>query len=134
MKYQSEDELFKRASWFIHLGASSTSGKNIQLNLEDSFQNIYSDCHYDFETGLLRIGVSYSILQFTTILRHMNMFLPHGQCLDVHLGGHLQTGGYGMIVRAFGLLSDHIEGIEMVMADGELKTIWIPQASSSSNG
>ena len=62
------------------------------------------------------------------------MFLPHGQCLDVHLGGHLQTGGYGMIVRAFGLLSDHIEGIEMVMADGELKTIWIPQASTSSNG
>ena len=67
----------------------------------------------------------------------MNMFLPHGQCLDVHLGGHLQTGGYGMIVRAFGLLSDHIECIEMVMANGKangkLKTIWIPQVSSSSN-
>jgi FAD/FMN-containing dehydrogenase len=110
------------------LGASSTSGDNIQLDLSDSFQNVYSDFRYNFKTGLLRLGVSFSLVEFTAMLRNMKMFLPHGQCLNVHLGGHVQTGGYGMIIRSFGLLSDHVEGFEIVLANGKLRKIWKPQS------
>ena len=34
-------------------------------------------------------------------IRNMNMFMPHGQCLSVHMGGHVQTGGGGMIFRGY---------------------------------
>ena len=56
------------------------------------------------------------------------MFLPHGQCVHVHLGGHVQTGGYGQLVRAFGLLSDYVEGFDIVLASGDHVRIWKPNS------
>ena len=104
------------------------------MDLSDTFDKISSDFQYNFKTKLLRTGISWSLVEFTTMLRNMRLFMPHGQCLNVHIGGHAQTGGYGMIIRAFGLLSDQIEGLEMVMADGQLKKIWKPKFSTSVYG
>jgi hypothetical protein len=56
----------------------------------------------------------------------MKMFIPHGYCASVHVGGHAQTGGYGQLNRAFGLMCDHIEGFEIVLANGEHKKVWKP--------
>ena len=50
------------------------------------------------------------------MMENKEMFLPGGICSHVHLGGHIQTGGYGMIGRAFGLLSDFVEGFEIIVA------------------
>ena len=52
------------------LGSSSTSGENIQLDLSDSFQNLYSDFYYDSKTNLLRVGVSFSLLEINTLFRY----------------------------------------------------------------
>ena len=117
-----------------YCGASSTSGENIQLDISDTFQSVYRDFRYNPKTNLLRTGISFSLLEFTSLLRNMQMFLPHGLCSNVHLGGHVQTGGYGMLMRSFGLMSDYIEAFEIVLANGKHERIWKPNSPFALDG
>jgi hypothetical protein len=51
------------------------------------------------------------------------VFAPHGQCVEVHLGGHVQTGGYGQLGRSFGLLGDHVTSLEIIDHEGKEREI-----------
>ena len=111
------------------LGASSTSGQNVIVDLSNTFESPTTDFVYNKETNLLRVGISFSLLQFYEMLMERNMFLLGGICSQVHLGGHVQTGGYGMIIRSFGLLCDYVEKFEIILADQEnarVATVWKP--------
>ena len=74
-------------------GASSTSGDNIQLDLS----YIFKDFTYDRDQNLLYAGVSLSLKEMNDHLRERGLFLPHGQCLHVFLGGHMQTGEFCLL-------------------------------------
>jgi len=101
-----------RTGGHAYSGTSSTSGNNIQLDLSAA----YNDWTYDANTGLLRLGVSFSLLEFNTKLKDHCLFMPTGQCYNVHVGGHVQTGGYGQLSRAFGLFGDHVESFDIFLA------------------
>jgi len=113
-----------RTGGHAYSGTSSTSSNNIQLDLSGA----YNDWDYDAQTGLLRLGISYSLLEFNTRLRQAGLFMPTGQCYNVHVGGHVQTGGYGQLARAFGLFSDQIVSFEIFLADGTKKTVAVDSA------
>jgi hypothetical protein len=123
-----------RTGGHAYSGTSSTSRNNIQIDLS----NAYHDWDYNVADGTLRVGVSYSLLQFNTKLWDQcraepkkkcppvptkGLFMPTGQCSNVHVGGHVQTGGYGQLTRAFGLFSDHIDSFEIFLADGTKKKV-----------
>lgn len=108
-----------RTGGHAYSGTSSTTSNNIQLDLSEA----YNDWDYDAKTGLLRVGISHSLQELNTKLREKGLFMPTGQCYDVHVGGHAQTGGYGQLSRAFGLFSDQIVSFEIFLADGTKKTI-----------
>lgn len=108
-----------RTGGHAYSGTSSTTGNNIQIDLSGA----YNEWTYDPETGLLRFGISYSLLEFNTKLKEAGLFMPTGQCYNVHVGGHAQTGGYGQLSRAFGLFSDQIVSFEIFLANGTKKTI-----------
>ena len=63
-------------------GASSTSGRNIQLDLSGSFDSIAKDFRYNYSTNLLWIGISFSVFEFQSYSRFNE--------IDVD-GNHLQT-------------------------------------------
>lgn len=43
--------------------------------------------------------------------------------MNVHLGGHVQTGGYGQLGRSFGLFGDHVISLEIVDHEGTIKEV-----------
>ena len=102
-------------------GASSAGPPNIQLDLRKTFRNL-SDRKV-FEEGpelkvFVRTSVSWSLGEFNKYLGVHYLFVPHGQCTSVHLGGHVQTGGYGQLGRSFGLLGDHVTTLEIIDHEG----------------
>jgi hypothetical protein len=110
-------------------GACSTHGKGIQLNLKLTYKGpqdlviLPQPPSPDSNRPLVYASVSHSLGEFNQFLRDHQLFVPHGQCTDVRLGGHAQTGGYGQLGRSFGLLGDHIWGIRMINHDGEIQEV-----------
>ncbi|MFE7114204.1 FAD-binding oxidoreductase [Streptomyces sp. NPDC057654] len=46
--------------------------------------------------------------------------IPAGVCPDIRIGGHVLGGGIGMLVRSRGLLIDHLLGLTLVDAHGQI--------------
>ncbi|KAJ7305481.1 hypothetical protein DFH08DRAFT_1055164 [Mycena albidolilacea] len=103
-------------------GASSTGPDNIQLDVSNTFRST-EDLVYFEEVNKVRASVSHSLGEFNAFLGQNHVFVPHGQCTHVHLGGHVQTGGYGQLGRSFGLLGDHVLSLEIIDHDGQEKEI-----------
>ncbi|KAL8827101.1 MAG: hypothetical protein Q9170_007147 [Blastenia crenularia] len=110
-------------------GACSTHGKGIQLNLKLTFKGpsdlvvLPQPPAPDNNKTLVYVGVSHSLGEINQFLRDNQLFMPHGQCTDVRIGGHAQTGGYGQLARSFGLAGDHVRGIRMINHDGEIQEV-----------
>ena len=90
-------------------------GRQHQLDISEAF--------HDFDLtsmpGYLIAGVSHKLIDFATLLNQNNIFLPMGQCSHVHLGDHVQSGGYGQMCRSFGLLGDNVVGFEIWTAESQ---------------
>ncbi|RDW73312.1 hypothetical protein BP6252_07219 [Coleophoma cylindrospora] len=106
-------------------GASSTVAPNIQLDLKTTFRGLDDRQILEGKDGqtYVRSSVSWSLGEFNAYLGKHNLFVPHGQCVNVHLGGHVQTGGYGQLGRSFGLFGDQVVSLEIVDHEGTVKEV-----------
>jgi len=106
-------------------GASSVSPKHagILLDLEWTFREFSPS-----DDGLITMGISFALIDVNQRLKELNLFVPHGQCAHVHVGGHAHTGGYGNSCRGFGLFGDHIMAIKIITADGHCR--WIERGTT----
>ena len=85
----------------------------------------------------VRIGRLYSFL------RQHKLTLPGGSCWDVGVGGHITGGGYGVLSRKYGLISDYLSGVSLthVTASGQVVTeiyddgpvVWAHQGGGGGN-
>lgn len=107
-----------------YCGMSSTSGKNIQVDVSRAFLDVDLDGLADDDNPTVTVGISYSLGELTeTVFKPNKIFMPHGECATVYVGGHIHTGGYGMLCRSFGLLGDRVQAFRIVTADGEHRTV-----------
>lgn len=75
-------------------GASSTVAPNIQIDLSKTFRANEDRRIFEAENQtFVRTSVSWSLGEFNKYLGQHQLFVLHGQCAHVHLGGHVQTGG-----------------------------------------
>ncbi len=106
-----------------YCGYSSTLPVNMQIDLSETFPQY----EYDAETNVLRCGVSHALGDWAEKNHDHGIYLPMGVCAHVHLGGHVHTGGWGMVARSHGLLADHVLGFDIILASGEKEHIVRPK-------
>jgi hypothetical protein len=108
-------------------GACSTGPEGIQLDLKPTFRRPKIDLNLVRDTAndklYLRSSVSWTLSEIFDFLLDNGVFMPTGQCSTVCLGGHAQTGGYGMLARSFGLLGDYVRELEIVDYKGEIVNV-----------
>jgi len=106
-------------------GASSTTPANLQLDLKPTFRNPNEDIKLIRKDGkvYIRTSISWTLRELFDFTMKNKVFLPTGQCVTVCLGGHCQTGGFGMFTRSLGLLADYMQSLEVVNPKGEQETI-----------
>ncbi|MFC8507214.1 FAD-binding oxidoreductase [Streptomyces sp. NPDC057411] len=54
---------------------------------------------------------------YRTLYLGWGVTLPGGGCPTVGVGGHVAGGGYGALSRRYGLVVDHLYGVEVVVVD-----------------
>ena len=113
-----------------YTGASSTTGNNIQLDLSETYTDFtFVDDPTLPPKTLLTVGISTTLIKFMDKLKAAGRFVPAGQCSYVNLGGHVQTGGYGHLIRSFGLFADCVQGVRIITADGRVQ--WVKRGVES---
>jgi len=99
-----------------YCGFSSTTPQNMQLDLKT---HEFSHYDYDEKTNRLICGPNHALGDWAERNHKNGIYLPMGVCWNVHLGGHVHTGGWGMVARSHGLLADHVKAFRIIIGTGE---------------
>jgi FAD/FMN-containing dehydrogenase len=79
---------------------------------------------HDPATGCIALGAGQTLWDvYHGLHRRWGTTIPGGSCATVGAGGHIVGGGYGLLSRRNGLTVDHLHGVEVVTADGEIRLV-----------
>ena len=104
---------------FLHFQERLFNPTNIQTDLSGTFPGY----DYNPNTNVLTCGVSHALGDWAVKNKENGIYLPMGVCAHVHLGGHVHTGGWGIVARSHGLLADHVLAFTIILASGDIKRI-----------
>lgn len=112
--------LVARSGGHQYCGMSSGGDATIVLAMDafNQFSKV-SDNVFD-------VGPAVPLTTLASSFRDNQVTIPHGECPLVCIGGHAQTGGFGHLLRGFGLALDYVIAITLVMADGTVRTVQRP--------
>jgi len=113
-----------RSGGHQYSGKSSGGQDTIVLRM-DAFNQI------KFAGNMADVGPAVLLTKISNFLKAARMTLPFGECPRVAIGGHSQTGGYGHLVRSFGLILDRVREFDIVLANGTERTITRPPLGTS---
>jgi len=72
------------------------------------------------------VGPAVPLTKLARFFKGQGVSIPHGECPLVCIGGHAQTGGFGHMLRTFGLTLDCVMAFTIVLADGSVHTVERP--------
>ncbi|OQD81026.1 hypothetical protein PENANT_c030G01884 [Penicillium antarcticum] len=94
----------------------STGGKNGSLIVD---LRMFNEITVDNKTGVASVGGGVRLGNLDlSLYAQGKRALSHGTCPDVSIGGHFTHGGYGYVSRAWGLATDTIIALDVILADG----------------
>ncbi|KAL8153479.1 hypothetical protein V2J09_011239 [Rumex salicifolius] len=119
-KEKGDVSLRIRSGGHDYEGISYTStlpGDFVLLDLI-SFRQVHVDPFN--KTARVEPAVTLGELYYTIWNNSKTLAFPGGLCPTVGVGGHVSGGGYGHLVRKYGLTSDHVYDALIVLADGRV--------------
>jgi len=78
--------------------------------------------------GTATVGAGIRLIDFYNGLAAHSRAVPGGSCPTVGISGLTLGGGIGVVARAYGLTCDNVQSLQIVTADGQIRT-----ASASTN-
>ena len=72
--------------------------------------------------GTATVGAGTRLIDFYSGLSAHGRAVPGGSCPTVGIAGLTLGGGVGVVSRAYGLTSDNVQSLQIVTADGQLRT------------
>jgi FAD/FMN-containing dehydrogenase len=108
-------KIVSRSGGHQYCGLSSGGDDTILLIMEE-FNKL------EVRGNIAVVGPGCRLVDIAKAFKQAGVTIPHGECPLVCIGGHVQTGGYGHLLRSFGLALDHVKSFDMVLSNGTLKT------------
>ncbi len=118
----NQKRVVTRSGGHQYSGQSSGDATTVVLAM-DQFDHLL-----DVSDATIDVGPAVRLTTLAAELMARRITVPHGECPFVCVGGHAQTGGYGHLLRGFGLLLDHVTQFTIVLADGSVRTVTRPAA------
>jgi FAD/FMN-containing dehydrogenase len=109
-----------RSGGHSYAGWSSTTGLMVDVTAMNSFQV--------GKGQTVRVGTGLHLIDLYNRLASHGLAVPGGSCPTVGVAGLTLGGGAGVLGRAYGLTSDALQEVQIVTADGTVRT-----CSASSN-
>jgi hypothetical protein len=120
-----------RSGGHQYSGLSSGGNDTILLSMDSYGMVGDQDQNIEFKEVdnkiYVTLGVGYRLTDIASKFRDKKVTIPHGECPNVGIGGHVQTGGYGHILRSYGLALDHVSEFEIILNDGKTKVVKRPE-------
>lgn len=111
----SKSHIVYRGEPFIDFAPGSPTGE-ISINLKNLQQFAL-----DKSSNVATVGAGLLLGDVSQLLYNAGQrFIPHGTCLQVGIGGHATVGGAGPPSRLYQLTLDHIEEVEVVLANATI--------------
>jgi FAD/FMN-containing dehydrogenase len=102
-----------RSGGHSYAGWSSTTGLIVDVTAMNSFQAA---------GGSVQVGTGLQLIDMYNQLAAAGLAVPGGTCATVGVAGLTLGGGIGVLSRAYGLTSDNLESLQIVTADGQVRT------------
>lgn len=104
-----------RSGGHQYCGLSSGGSGTLLLRM-DELNNIYIK---KLDTGEVRahVGPGAHLTRLAKTFNNNGVTIPHGECPQVCIGGHVQTGGFVHTLRSYGLALDHVKSFNIVLAN-----------------
>ena len=127
---QNAKKIQARSGGHQYCGLSSGPMDTILLSMD-----LYSDIEVTHSDGksYATVGAGALLTNIAATFNSEGVTIPHGECPRVAIGGHVQSGGYGHLLRSYGLALDHVHEFTIYRADGTPVTVTRPDTQDESS-